>query len=119
MDLSKFKFTKTHEWITLDSNNSAKIGITDHAQKELGDIVFIELPSVGTVVSQGKQFGTIESTKAASELYSPASGEVTEVNNLVSANPQLVNKNPYCEGWMIKIKIKNVKELDSLSSSEI
>jgi len=111
--MSTLKFSKTHEWAKID-NNTAVIGITDYAQKSLGDIVFIELSKVKDKVKQAAQFGTIESTKAASELYSPLSGEVLEVNKDLINNPQWVNESPLEKGWMIKIKIENSSELNSL-----
>lgn len=111
--MSTLKFSKTHEWAKID-NNTATIGITDYAQKSLGDIVFIELPKVKDKVKQAAQFGTIESTKAASELYSPLSGEVLEINKDLINNPQWVNESAQDKGWMIKIKIENNSELNSL-----
>jgi glycine cleavage system H protein len=111
--MSTLKFSKTHEWVKID-NNTAMIGITDYAQKSLGDIVFIELPKVKNKVRQAAQFSTIESTKATSELYSPLSGEVLEANKDLINNPQWVNESPADRGWMIKIKIENNSELNSL-----
>lgn len=109
------KYTKEHEWIQ-PNGNSATIGITDHAQESLGDIVFVELPKVGTELAVGKTFGTVESVKAVSDLYSPASGTVTEVNAELATAPENVNKDAH-DAWMIKINLKNAKELDSLLSS--
>ncbi len=106
-------FSKTHEWVRLE-DDSALIGITDYAQKELGDIVFVELPSVGEKLTQFSHFGTIESTKAASDLYSPLSGEVIEVNNDLVNHPEWVNQDPYGKGWMIKIKVDNRDEIVNL-----
>ncbi len=107
------KYSETHEWAKIEGDQ-AVIGITDHAQSELGDIVFIELPSVGSTVSRNDRFGTVESTKAASELFSPLSGEVVAVNSELSSNPQWVNESPLDKGWMIKIKIKDTAELAAL-----
>ncbi len=107
------KFTKTHEWARID-NDVATVGITDHAQSELGDIVFVELPSVGDEVTQNNQCATVESTKAASEIYAPLSGEIAEINEELVNNPQLINESPFDEGWMFKIKIKDKTELDNL-----
>jgi glycine cleavage system H protein len=107
------KFSKTHEWAKIEEN-IATVGITDYAQEELGDIVFIELPSVGDKLKQFSQFGTIESTKAASELYAPLSGEIIEVNNELVNNPQWINEDPQGKGWMIKIKIEELKEIENL-----
>ena len=107
------KYTKEHEWITADG----KIGITAHAQESLGDIVFVELPKVGTEVSVGKTFGTVESVKAVSDLYAPASGTVAEVNAELATAPEKVNKDAH-GSWMVKIKIKDPAELNALLSAE-
>lgn len=109
------KYTKEHEWIRL-TGEIATMGITDYAQKELGDVVFVELPEVGREVEQMKSFGTIEAVKAVSDIFSPVSGKVTEVNTKLSSQSNLINSDPYGEGWIIKIKIKNPKELDALLS---
>ncbi len=111
------KYTKEHEWIKLE-NNIATVGIDDYAQGELGDIVFVELPKVGIKVEQMKPFGVIEAVKAVSELFSPVTGEVIEVNSKLEAEAGLINKDPYGEGWIIKVKIKDPKELDNLLSAE-
>ncbi|MFA7677280.1 MAG: glycine cleavage system protein GcvH [Candidatus Omnitrophota bacterium] len=111
--MSTTKFTKSHEWAKVD-NDTAVIGITDYAQAQLGDIVFIELPKSGDSLKQSSQFGTVESTKAASELYLPLSGKVIEVNEDLINNPQWINEFPQEKGWMIKIKIENPVELDGL-----
>jgi glycine cleavage system H protein len=107
------KFSKTHEWAKIEAN-TAIIGISDYAQKSLGDIVFIELPKPGAKLKANSQFGTIESTKAASELYSPLSGEVIEINKDLINNPQWVNESPQERGWMLKIKVENSNEAVSL-----
>ncbi|MFA6281967.1 MAG: glycine cleavage system protein GcvH [Candidatus Omnitrophota bacterium] len=107
------KFSKTHEWAKIDAN-TAVVGISDYAQKSLGDIVFIELPKVGTKLKANLQFGTIESTKAASELFSPLSGEVTEINKDLINNPQWVNESAFDKGWMLKIKVENNNEAANL-----
>lgn len=106
------KYTKEHEWITSDG----RIGITNHAQDSLGDIVFVELPKVGTEVSVGKTFGTVESVKAVSDLYAPASGTVAEVNGELATAPEKVNKDAH-GSWMVKIKIKDQSELNALLSA--
>ena len=108
------KYTKEHEWIQANGT-TATVGITNHAQEELGDIVFIELPKVGTELTAGKTFGTVESVKAVSDLYAPASGTVTEVNTSLATSPESVNKDAH-GSWMLKISLKNPKELDSLLS---
>lgn len=107
------KYTKEHEWIKLDGD-TATVGITDFAQGELGDIVFVELPKPGASVAQMKPFGTIEAVKAVSELFAPITGEVVAINSGLESDATVINKDPYGEGWLIKIKVKNPKELDSL-----
>jgi glycine cleavage system H protein len=109
------KYTKEHEWIQTNGS-SAAIGITDHAQESLGDIVFVELPKVGAELIAGKTFGTVESVKAVSDLYSPASGTVTEINGDLATAPENVNKDPH-GSWMMKITLKNPGELDGLMSA--
>ncbi|MCF7908010.1 MAG: glycine cleavage system protein GcvH [Candidatus Omnitrophica bacterium] len=111
--MSEFKFTKSHEWVKVEPD-SATIGITDYAQSQLGDVVFVELPKPGGAIQQTKQFGTIESTKAASELYAPIDGEIVEANNNVVSNPQLVNQSAQDFGWLLKVKISDFSQLDSL-----
>lgn len=111
------KYTKEHEWIKLEGD-TGWIGITDYAQGELGDVVFLELPPVGTKLEQGKAFGTIEAVKAVSDLYAPVTGEVVEINKEVQDSPELVNKEPYERGWMVKVKIINPAEIDSLLDVE-
>ena len=106
------KYTKEHEWIQANGN-SAAVGITDYAQESLGDIVFVEVPKVGAEVASGKTFGTVESVKAVSDLYSPASGTVTEINTELATSPEKVNKDPH-GSWIIKLTLKNPGELDSL-----
>jgi glycine cleavage system H protein len=109
------KYTKEHEWIQA-SGTSATIGITDYAQESLGDIVFVALPKVGAELASGKTFGTVESVKAVSDLYAPASGTVTEINGGLATAPEIVNKNPH-GSWMLKITLKNAGELDGLLSA--
>lgn len=111
------KYTKEHEWVKLDGE-VATVGITDYAQGELGDVVFVELPKAGTTVTQMKPFGTIEAVKAVSELFSPVTGEVAAVNSVLESDVTVINKDPYGEGWLIKIKVKNPKELDLLLTAE-
>lgn len=111
--MSGLKFTKSHEWVKID-NQEAVIGVTDYAQKQLGDIVFIELPNLGDTLNKDSQFGIVESIKAASELYAPLSGEVTEINEEVVANPQWLNEDPLGRGWLVKIKIENTAQVESL-----
>ena len=110
------RYTKEHEWIKPDGN-AAVIGITDHAQNSLGDIVFVELPKPGTAVSSGKSFGTVESVKAVSDLFAPASGTITEVNDSLANQPEQVNKDPH-GAWMVKIQLTDPSELQNLLSAE-
>lgn len=107
------KFTDTHEWIEVD-NGVGTVGVSDHAQKELGDIVYVELPQVGKEVRAGQEAAVLESTKAAADVYSPASGVITEVNNDLTNRSELVNQSPQKNGWIYKIKLTNAGELDSL-----
>jgi glycine cleavage system H protein len=109
------KYTKEHEWVKLESG-VATMGITDYAQKELGDVVFVELPQVGIKVEQMKAFGVIEAVKAVSDIFSPITGEVVEINSKLESQSNLINSDPYGQGWIIKVKIKDPKELDALLS---
>ena len=109
---TELKYTKDHEWIRLDED-TGQVGITDYAQEQLGDVVYVELPEVGRVLTQGEQFGSVESVKAVSDLYCPVSGEVVEVNSALETQPELVNKAPH-ENWMIVVKLSKRDELDSL-----
>jgi len=111
------KYTKEHEWIRINGD-SGVIGISDYAQSELGDLVFVELPSAGARLEQGKTFGTIEAVKAVSDLYAPVTGDVLEVNKEVQETPELVNKEPYDRGWMVKVKLADPEELKSLLDAE-
>lgn len=110
------KYSKEHQWFLLESGNG-KIGITDYAQAQLGDIVLVELPKVGTKLEKDKNFGVIESVKSVSDLPSPVSGEVIEVNEEVTKHPELINKDPYGQGWMLKIKMDKSDEVNELLSS--
>lgn len=110
-----FKYTKEHEWIKVDGTTGT-IGITDHAQQALGDIVFVELPKPGTKIESGKSFGTVESVKAVSDLYAPVSGTVTEVNGDLATAPEKVNSEPH-QAWMVKITLDNPSEANSLLSA--
>jgi glycine cleavage system H protein len=107
-----YKYTKDHEWIDI-TGDRGKVGITNYAQVQLGDVVYIELPDVGTAVKQGQSFGTIESVKAVSELYSPVTGEVVEVNTALKDKPETVNKDPHAS-WMVVIKLANTSETADL-----
>jgi glycine cleavage system H protein len=111
-------YTEEHEWVAFDKEQGVgTVGITDYAQGELGDIVFVELPEEGARVEAKVAFGTIEAVKAVSELYAPVTGEVVEVNGDLESNPQLVNAEPYVGGWMIKVRLDNADELKSLLSA--
>ena len=111
--MTEKKYSEDHEWISIE-NEIAIIGITDYAQESLGDIVFIELPKVGRLVNAGDQVGAIESVKAASDLFSPISGEIIEVNNELIKSPQLINNDPEKSGWYMKIKLNNIEESKKL-----
>ncbi len=108
-----YKYSAEHEWISVESDIGT-IGITHHAQAELGDVVYVELPAVGEQLTVGQPFGTIESVKAVSELYAPLSGEVTEVHDALVDQPELVNEDPHGDAWMIRIKVSNPSEVDGL-----
>jgi glycine cleavage system H protein len=111
--LSELRYTKEHEWVRVDGN-LATIGITDFAQGELGDIVFVELPEVGSTVSQMEKFGTIEAVKAVSEMFSPISGTVREINAALDSDPMVINRDPYGDGWMLKVEVSKKGELEQL-----
>jgi glycine cleavage system H protein len=102
-DLSSYRFTASHEWVRVEGSN-ATVGISDNAQSQLGDVIFLELPEVGATLKAGAKFGAIESVKAASDLYSPVGGTVTEVNSGLNDHPELVNSDPYGEGWMLRLE---------------
>ena len=110
-------YTKEHEWVLVE-DDLAVVGITDYAQNELGDIVFVELPEVGDEVEAAESFGTVEAVKTVSELFSPVTGTVAEINEALADNPDLVNTDPYGEGWMIKVKYTEIPEEDLLSAAE-
>ena len=110
---SNLRYTSEHEWIRVEGNE-AFVGITDYAQSELGEIVFVDVPTLGEIVSQGDVFGSIEAVKTVSDLNMPVTGEVLEINENLDAQPELVNNDPYGEGWIIRISIKDASELDKL-----
>lgn len=112
------KYTKEHEWIRDNGDGTVTIGITDFAQGELGDIVFVELEPEGSEFDQDEVLGTVEAVKTVSELFSPVSGEVTEINEDLEDDPELVNNDPYGNGWMVKMKLSDASELDNLLSPE-
>ena len=113
MDHKKFKFTKDHEWLNLQEDLSI-VGITDYAQSQLGDIVFVEMPQVSTKIATSESFGAIEAVKTVADLFAPVSGEVIEINDNLDSNPDLVNSDPYGEGWIVKVKIDNNDEINEL-----
>jgi glycine cleavage system H protein len=110
------KYTKEHEWVRV-RGSEAEVGITDFAQGELGDVVFVELPAVGARVQQMKSFGTIDAVKTVSDLFAPVSGEVSAVNTDLKDNPALINQSPYEKGWMVRIKMANPAEMEALLSA--
>ncbi|HBI81274.1 MAG TPA: glycine cleavage system protein GcvH [Bacteroidales bacterium] len=115
---SNLKYTKDHEWIKDEGNGIAIVGISDFAQTQLGDIVFIEIETQGETLAKEEVFGTIEAVKTVSDMFMPVSGQVLEVNPKVTEQPEIVNKDPYSEGWMIKIKMTNPAELNELLTAE-
>jgi len=117
MELKSYLFTKEHEWVKMEEG-IAIIGITDYAQKELGDVVYVELPAIGENVNKGDACSNIESVKAVSDIYAPVSGEIVEVNESLEDKPELVNHEPYGNGWIIKVKIDDSDELDELMDKE-
>ena len=113
----ELKYTKEHEWVSVDSD-IATIGITDHAQEQLGDIVFVELPEVQSRVSQDDTFGVVEAVKTVADLFAPVSGNVTEINTALEESPDLINSDPYGEGWIIKVAIDDLEEYNNLMSND-
>jgi glycine cleavage system H protein len=111
-----FRYTKEHEWVSAEGD-PATVGITHHAQEELGDIVYVDLPRVGASIAQGKTLGSVESVKAVSDIYSPVSGEVVEVNDLLAAKPERLNESPHGEAWLVKIRLTAPDEMKSLMTA--
>jgi len=109
----QYRYTKEHEWVSVDGGTGT-VGITDHAQHELGDIVFVDLPNVGTELTKGQSLGSVESVKAVSDIYAPVSGEVIATNEKLSGNPELLNKDPFAEGWLVKVKLSSPDETKDL-----
>lgn len=114
---AELKYTEDHEWVRVDGD-TVTVGITDFAQGELGDVVFVEIETEGEELAKGETFGTVEAVKTVSDLFMPVGGEVAEVNEALADEPELVNKDPYGKGWMIKIKVGDASELDALMSAE-
>ena len=115
--MAERRYSKTHEWVTVDGK-TATVGISDFAQAQLGDVVFLDLPKPGGKVSKGETFGVIESVKAASDLYSPVSGTVAAVNDNLTAHPELVNSDPYGEGWLLKVELAGAPPSDLMDEAE-
>src|SRR3982751_3798761 len=113
---NNFRYTKEHEWVSVEGDTGT-IGITDHAQSELGDIVYVELPKVGLAVEQGKSIASVESVKAVSDIYSPVSGEVLEVNSVLSEKPETLNQEPHGAAWLVKVRLTSPDEVRNLMSS--
>ncbi|MDP9378643.1 MAG: glycine cleavage system protein GcvH [Chloroflexota bacterium] len=111
------RYTREHEWVRMEDDGVAVVGITDYAQHQLGDVVYVDLPEVGTTVEQNQPFGSIDSVKTASDLFSPLSGEVLEVNQAAGDSPELVNSDPYGEGWMLKVRPSDASQLDLLMTA--
>ena len=114
---SEFKYSKEHEWVKVEGN-TATIGITEYAQGELGDIVFVELPDVDDEINEGDTFGSVESVKTVSELYAPVSGKIVETNDELEDSPEFVNESPYEKAWMVKVELSDESQLDELLSAE-
>ena len=115
---SDLKYTKTHEWVRDNGDGTVTIGITEHAQELLGDVVFVELPELQTTLTEEENCGFIESVKAASDMYAPLAGEVTEVNEELDAEPELINSAPFGEGWIFSMKLNDIADLDNLLSAD-
>jgi len=110
---AELRYSKDHEWVRVDGD-TGRVGVTDYAQQQLGDVVFLELPEVGRTLVKGEQFGTVESVKAVSELYSPVSGEVVEVNAALAAKPEAINEDPHGDAWMIVVRLSDPSSVDDL-----
>jgi glycine cleavage system H protein len=114
---NNLKFLDSHEWARLEDDGTVTVGISDHAQELLGDIVFVELPDIGKNIAKKGDIAVVESVKAASDVYSPVSGEITEINEVLNDNPEIINASPYDEGWFFKIKPQDIEELANLLDS--
>lgn len=119
MNPKDYKYTKDHEWIHLESEKEGKVGLADYAQSHLGDLVFFDLPASGTQVEQFKKMGEVESVKAVSDIYAPASGKVLEVNQAAIDDPTITNKDPYGEGWLVKVELSSPPDLDNLMDTDV
>ncbi|MBK1782877.1 glycine cleavage system protein GcvH [Prauserella cavernicola] len=114
----ELRYTEDHEWVAAGEGETVRVGITEYAQDQLGDVVFVDLPEVGRQVDAGDAFGEVESTKSVSELFAPLDGEVVAVNNAVSESPELINSDPYGEGWLIELRVDDASSLDSLLDAD-
>jgi glycine cleavage system H protein len=115
---SHLQYTESHEWVSKEPNGNSRIGISDHAQEALGDLVFVELPVVGDEINQGDQCAVVESVKAASDIYAPVSGKVVAVNEDLDADPALINADPYGDGWLFELELSDSEELEGLKDAE-
>ncbi len=115
---SELKYAASHEWARLEEDGSITVGITDHAQDQLGDVIYVELPDIGQVLSAGEEAGVVESVKAASDVYAPVSGEVVEVNEILADEPELINSEPYEGGWFYRLQPGDSGELDELMAAD-
>ncbi len=113
-----FKYASSHEWARLEEDGTVTVGISDHAQDALGDVVFVELPDIGARLAAGDEAGVVESVKAASDIYAPVGGEVIAINELLEDSPETVNSDPYHDGWMYRLQVEDATELDNLLSAE-
>lgn len=115
---SDLRFAESHEWVSIEEDGVVKVGITDHAQSQLGDLVFVELPEEGASVGQGDACAVVESVKAASDIYSPVSGEIVAINDAVIDAPEIVNSDPYGDGWLFSVRLDDPEEIESLMDAE-
>lgn len=115
---SELRYLRSHEWVRLEEDGTVTIGITHHAQEELGDVVFVELPEIGAVLGAGDEAGAVESVKAASEIYAPLTGEIVDVNSTLEESPETVNGDPYNDGWFFKMKLEDEGELTDLLDAD-
>lgn len=115
---SELRYLRSHEWVRLEEDGTVTIGITHHAQEELGDVVFVELPEIGAILGAGEEAGAVESVKAASEIYAPLTGEIVDVNGTLEESPETVNGDPYNDGWFFKMKLEDDGELADLLDAE-
>ena len=116
---ANLRYVKTHEWIRVEGDGTATVGITDHAQDAMGDLVFVQLPELGELKTAGDETGVVESVKAASDIYAPVDGEVVEVNSDLEDTPELVNEDPYGRGWLFKLKLNDARQVDDLMTADV